>query len=590
MLLNEFYILSSLYNGSKGLVDCQTDIEKQKALQDAKCFSNLVKRGYIKDNKLTSKALNALQPYKVNNAVILAAGASTRFIPLSLEQPKGLYEVRNEKLIERQICQLKQAGINDITLVLGYKKEMFYYLKDKYQVKFIINDSFNIKNNIESLRLAQSIISNTYICVSDDYFMENPFNQFEYRCFFSGSSTSEKTDEMYAITDSNNRITRLEKGLDGGRILLGHCFFDKQFSQKFFEIVNSLTNNGKYDKAFWEWLVKDYLNSFDNIYFKEFSPNTIFEFDYFDDLRKFDTNYLGYSHSDIMRNIKLIFRCDEEDIINFRNVSKGLTNKSFVFEINGIEYIYRHPGDGTESIVNRKNEKKSLVLAKQFGIDPTYIYLDVNEGWKISQFIADFREPDYNSFNDSKLIIKTLRKLHNLPITVDYGLDPIKDSIEIEKLLKQKDPNCFKPYQQLKENILKLYSLTENDGIEKCFCHGDTYQPNWMILPDNSVILIDWEYSGVSDPGIDIGYYIVDGQYDFQQAEQFIKEYLQQDYNSTTRLHYLCYISIIAYYWFVWALYRESCGASMPDALQCWLNEAIIYSDYVLDNLDKIRQ
>ena len=590
MLLNEFYILSSLYNGSKGLVDCQTDIEKQKALQDAKCFSNLVKRGYIKDNKLTSKALNALQPYKVNNAVILAAGASTRFIPLSLEQPKGLYEVRNEKLIERQICQLKQAGINDITLVLGYKKEMFYYLKDKYQVKFIINDSFNIKNNIESLRLAQSIISNTYICVSDDYFMENPFNQFEYRCFFSGSSTSEKTDEMYAITDSNNRITRLEKGLDGGRILLGHCFFDKQFSQKFFEIVNSVTNNGKYDKAFWEWLVKDYLNSFDNIYFKEFSPNTIFEFDYFDDLRKFDTNYLGYSHSDIMRNIKLIFRCDEEDIINFRNVSKGLTNKSFVFEINGIEYIYRHPGDGTESIVNRKNEKKSLVLAKQFGIDPTYIYLDVNEGWKISQFIADFREPDYNSFNDSKLIIKTLRKLHNLPITVDYGLDPIKDSIEIEKLLKQKDPNCFKPYQQLKENILKLYSLTENDGIEKCFCHGDTYQPNWMILPDNSVILIDWEYSGVSDPGLDIGYYIVDGQYNFQQAEQFIKEYLQQDYNPTTRLHYLCYISIIAYYWFVWALYRESCGASMPDALQCWLNEAIIYSDYVLDNLDKIRQ
>ena len=590
MLLNEFYILSSLYNGSKGLVDCQTDIEKQKALQDAKCFSNLVKRGYIMDNKLTSKALNALQPYKVNNAVILAAGASTRFIPLSLEQPKGLYEVRNEKLIERQICQLKQAGIDDITLVLGYKKEMFYYLEDKYQVKFIINDSFNIKNNIESLRLAQNIISNTYICVSDDYFMENPFNQFEYRCFFSGSSTSEKTDEMYAITDSNNRITRLEKGLDGGRILLGHCFFDKQFSQKFFEIVNSLTNNGKYDKAFWEWLVKDYLNSFDNIYFKEFSPNTIFEFDYFDDLRKFDTNYLGYSHSDIMRNIKLIFRCDEEDIINFRNVSKGLTNKSFVFEINGIEYIYRHPGDGTESIVNRKNEKKSLVLAKQFGIDPTYIYLDVNEGWKISQFIADFREPDYNSFNDSKLIIKTLRKLHNLPITVDYGLDPIKDSIEIEKLLKQKDPNCFKPYQQLKENILKLYSLTENDGIEKCFCHGDTYQPNWMILPDNSVILIDWEYSGVSDPGIDIGYYIVDGQYDFQQAEQFIKEYLQQDYNPTTRLHYLCYISIIAYYWFVWALYRESCGASMPDALQCWLNEAIIYSDYVLDNLDKIRQ
>ena len=66
---------------------------------------------------------------KVRNAVILAAGAATRFVPLSLEQPKGLYEVNGRRLIDRQIEQLLEAGITDITLVLGYKKEMFYYLK-----------------------------------------------------------------------------------------------------------------------------------------------------------------------------------------------------------------------------------------------------------------------------------------------------------------------------------------------------------------------------------------------------------------------------------------------------------------------------
>ena len=70
--------------------------------------------------------------------------------------------------------------------------------------------------------------------------------------------------------------------------------------------------------------------------------------------------------------------------------------------------------------------------------------------------------------------------------------------------------------------------MTLADGVEKCFCHGDTYKPNWMIRPDGSVILIDWEYSGYSDPGIDVGYYVVDAMYDFDKAERFIKEYLEE--------------------------------------------------------------
>ena len=43
---------------------------------------------------------------KVRHAVILAAGAATRFVPLSLEQPKGLFEVNGQRLIDRQIEQL----------------------------------------------------------------------------------------------------------------------------------------------------------------------------------------------------------------------------------------------------------------------------------------------------------------------------------------------------------------------------------------------------------------------------------------------------------------------------------------------------
>lgn len=585
MKKDEFNILNSFYNGSVGRINCSSDLDVKKSLQKQEVFNYLIQAGLIAKNgsKITATGLEALEPYRVNNAVILAAGASTRFIPLSLEQPKGLFEVKGEKLIERQIQQLQDAGIRNITIVLGYKKEMFYYLEDKYGVNFIINESFNIKNNIESLYLAKEKLRNTYICVSDSYFVENPFSQYEYQAFNAGISIKKKTNEMYVDTDENGKIIMMEKNRDSGRVLFGHSFWNEDFSNAFIKLMEADRTAGKYNQSFWEWMVKDNLNNLPSFYFKEYEEGNIYEFDYFEDLRRFDSQYQGHTHSEIVRNIKLVFRCDEEDIVNFRNVSEGMTNTSFIFEINGVDYIYRHPGDGTDSIISRKNEKNSLIKAKEIGIDPTYIYADINEGWKISVFVSEFREPDYNSFKDSKKIISVLRKLHGSGIKVDYGMDPWKDSLEIEKLLRKKAPECFEKNEKLKRKIELLYKKTVGDGVEKCFCHGDTYKPNWMIKPDGNVILIDWEYSGYSDPGIDVGYYIVDAMYDFDEAERFIKEYLQDSYTEKRYYHFWAYTAIIAYYWYVWALYRESCGAVMGDALINWRDMAEKYADHILD-------
>ena len=70
--------------------------------------------------------------FKVDNAIILAAGMSSRFTPLSFERPKGLAVVKGERLIERQIRQLTEAGIEEIIVVVGNMKEKFEYLVDKY--------------------------------------------------------------------------------------------------------------------------------------------------------------------------------------------------------------------------------------------------------------------------------------------------------------------------------------------------------------------------------------------------------------------------------------------------------------------------
>lgn len=108
--------------------------------------------------------------YKVDNAVIMAAGLSSRFAPLSFEKPKALIEVKGEVLIERQIRQLKEAGIRDIIIVVGYKKEMFYYLRDKFGASIVENKEYLTRNNHSSLYVVKEVLKNTYICSADNYF------------------------------------------------------------------------------------------------------------------------------------------------------------------------------------------------------------------------------------------------------------------------------------------------------------------------------------------------------------------------------------------------------------------------------------
>ena len=99
----------------------------------------------------------------MKNAIILAAGKSNRFAPFTYEKPKGLFCVRGEILIERQIEQLIESGISEIIVVIGYMKEKFFYLEKKYpQVKLIINNTYGKYGNIYSLYVAKKYIKNSY--------------------------------------------------------------------------------------------------------------------------------------------------------------------------------------------------------------------------------------------------------------------------------------------------------------------------------------------------------------------------------------------------------------------------------------------
>ncbi|MBR5969822.1 MAG: phosphotransferase family protein [Lachnospiraceae bacterium] len=286
--------------------------------------------------------------------------------------------------------------------------------------------------------------------------------------------------------------------------------------------------------------------------------------------------------SSMMKNIAGVLACAESDIVNFSEIKEGLTNTSYSFEVAGQKYVYRHPGDGTEAIISRAHEKQSLELAKSIGADPTYIFMDEEKGWKISRFVEGIRTPSYDSFEDSKRVLAVMKKLHERRLSVDWSFLPWEEALKIEELLRAGDGIDDPGFELLKEQVGKCYKKCEGDGVETRFCHCDTYAPNWM-LTDTETILIDWEYAGNADPGCDLGTYIMDSMWEVPEAEKFIREYCGEDMTDTQLFHYLAYTAILSYYWYVWAIYRESCGADMGDSLPNWHIMAQRYASYLVE-------
>ena len=68
-----------------------------------------------------------------------------RMVPINTEVPKGLIEINGEPLIERLIKQLHEVGIENIYIVVGFLKEQYEYLIDKYSVRLIVNPDYAIK-------------------------------------------------------------------------------------------------------------------------------------------------------------------------------------------------------------------------------------------------------------------------------------------------------------------------------------------------------------------------------------------------------------------------------------------------------------
>lgn len=280
--------------------------------------------------------------YKVDNAVIMAAGTASRFAPISYERPKALIEVKGEILLERQIRQLLEAGIKEIILVVGYKKEQFMYLKDKFGVIIVENNEYLTRNNNSSIYAVRKYLKNTYICSSDNYFSKNPFEEYVDDSYYAAVYADGETKEWCMTEDKDGYIGSVTVGGKDAWFMLGHTFWSEEFSSKFLEILEKIYDLPETVDLLWESIYMQHLDTL-KMKMRKYEDDFIFEFDTLDELRVFDTSYVDDTRSEILKKIASELNCKESDLNDIKTFKTEDNSASgIIFNAGNEKYKYSY--------------------------------------------------------------------------------------------------------------------------------------------------------------------------------------------------------------------------------------------------------
>lgn len=532
-----------------------------------KALSSLLKYGYVDDNnKITEKSEKLMSNSIPKNAVILAAGQGIRMIPINTLYTKGMLKVKGEILVERLINQLHEKNITDIYIVVGFMKEEYEYLMDKYNVKLIVNMDYNKKNNLYSLKLVSDILSNTYIIPCDIWLAENPFSNYELYSWYM--INDEKDSLSYVKSNRQKKLIRVSES-NSGNGMVGVSYINSNDAVILNSNIRKICESDKSENSFWEEALL--INSDLDIYANIIKKGSYIEINTYEQLKDADDSSENLN-SEIIKLISSSFGVKETDIADLNTLKKGMTNSSFIFRCDSERYIMRIPGEGTDKLINRVNEYNVYNVLKGKGICDKIKYLSPDNGYKISKYIENARECNPFDWNDVKKCMNKLRWFHSQKIKVNHVFN-IFEQIEFYESLWEHEKSLYKDYSSTKKNVFSLKGYIESRNQEKVLSHIDSVSDNFLLFQNENgtedIRLIDWEYAAMHDPHVDIAMFAIYALYDRAQIDKLIDIYFGCSCDEDVRIKIYCYVSACGLLWSNWCEYKYDLGVEFGEYSIC---------------------
>ena len=178
----------------------------------------------IKDNNLNDNQIDDLETSinkDITKTLIIAAGLGSRLKKHTENLPKCMLDFGGKTLLQRQLDVYKDCGINDISLIRGYKKEKINYKN----IKYFDNTDFKNNNVLNSIFYAEKVINgNIIISYSDILFdsvtVKRLLNSdhdisvvvdIDWRGYYVGRKDHPITEAENVIFNSNNEVEKIGK-------------------------------------------------------------------------------------------------------------------------------------------------------------------------------------------------------------------------------------------------------------------------------------------------------------------------------------------------------------------------------------------
>ena len=524
----------------------------------------MIEKGYLNEAaQLTEKARTEMAKKAPRNAIVLAAGFGMRMVPINLSTPKALLEVNGEKLIDRLIRQLKAVGVNDITVVVGFMKESFEYLIDEYGVELVVNEEYAVKNNLHSLALVADRIYNTYIVPCDIWCDSNPFDATE---LYSWYMVSDLIDEESSVRVTRKMELAITPEKCAGNAMTGITYLLEPQASIVREKLKTMDVE-EYAECFWEETL--YTKDRMIVQARVVRSTDVVEINTYEQLRDLDSDS-NQLQSDAIKAIAAVLACKEDEVTDIGVLKKGMTNRSFLFSAKGEKYIMRIPGEGTDQLIDRKQETEVFKAISGLGLCDDPVYIDPQTGYKITKFLNGVRVCDTDNEEDLRKCMKLLSDFHKMKLSVPYTFDIFKQ-IEFYESLREGSPSMYRDYKQTKEKVFALKAYIEQARTDWCLTHIDAVPDNFLFYdtPDGEALqLTDWEYAGMQDPHVDIAMFCIYSLYNKRHVDRLINIYFEESGKTCTtalRAKIYCYIAACGLLWSNWCEFKSHLGVEFGE-------------------------
>lgn len=255
--------------------------------------------------------------------------------------------------------------------------------------------------------------------------------------------------------------------------------------------------------------------------------------------------------------MKLVFNDGEWDDIQRLG---GMTNHSYkIIRKDGKEYLVRIPGDGTEEMINRSDERKSTTLACKMEIDSQLLYFG-DDGCKVMEFICNPQPMDEEVMKNAEIIRQAadiFRKLHTCGEDTGVKFEVFEMAALYERIINEADGAFYEDYLEIKQTVMDIKADVDKNGeAPKVPCHNDCLVANWVLDGNGRLYLIDWEYSGMNEAMWDLSCLSIEANYSQENEEELLNVYYGREATLDEKKRFIAAKLYVDYLWTLWGLTR----------------------------------